>query len=164
MSLTERMRNWIIKRDNHQSQLRHYTEQGGFKPKNVELCEGCDGTGCGLQVHHIDPRRNGGGDVPDNLITVLQCEHNGRKKKGKLADPKKEFVIHPDMVEVFQEYRKGDKQAFNKMGKKRQEKLDQGETYWNTDHDAEMLQTAKERTDNVTVLGWIWPRHQKRKK
>lgn len=161
MSLTERMRSWIIKRDDNQSQLRHYTEKKGFKTKDVETCKDCDGEGCGLQVHHIDPRRNGGDDVPDNLITVLQCEHNGKKKKGKLADVRKEFVIHEDMVEVFEEYRKGDKQAFNKMGKKRQEKLERGEVYWNTDHDDEMLETAKERTDNVTALGWIWPKRKK---
>ena len=158
MSLTERMRTWIIKRDEGTSQLRHYSETKGFCKRDPKDCKDCNGQGCGLQVHHIDPRRNGGGDVPDNLLTLLQCEHNGKKTGKKMADPKKEFVVHPDMVEVFENYRKGDKRAFQKMSEERNKKMANGETYWNTDHDQEMLETATERTNNVISLGWIWPK------
>lgn len=161
MSLTERMRNWILKRDNNTSQMRHYTEASGFKPKNVKKCKGCNGEGCPLQVHHITTQRNGGMDNPNNLITIYECEHNGRKKDGTLADPDKEFMVHPDMPEVFKNYRSGDKKAFQKMQKKRNEQIESGEIYWNTDHDEEMLETAKERTNNVIALGWIWPKKKK---
>lgn len=160
MSLTEKQRQAIIIRDEETSQMRHYSEQKGFFKKKKEDCLNCDGQGCGLQVHHIDPRRNGGGDEPNNLITLFQCEHNGKKKKG-FADPKTEFVVHEDMIDVFKKYRNGDKKAFQKMSEERTAKLQSGIIYWNPDHDEEMLETAQERTKKATLLGWIFPPKKK---
>lgn len=162
MSLTERQRKAIIERDEGTSQMRHYSEQKGFHRMKAEDCVDCDGKGCGLQVHHIQPQRTEGADEPENLITVYQCEHNGKKAKGAFADPATEFVIHPDMIETFQNYRKGDKRAFIKLSEQRNQKLASGVIYWNADHDEEMAETAKERTDTAISKGWRFPKLFKR--
>ena len=142
--------------------MRHYSEENGFAPKQSQRCEGCDGKGCGLQVHHIDPRRNGGGDVPDNLITLYTCEHIGKKGNGDLVDPSEEFVVHPDMIGTIKSYRNGNKKAFQEMGVQRDIKLQHGEIYWNPDHDEEMKETAEERTKSASARGWKWPEKKKR--
>lgn len=154
---SERQRKAILERDNNTSQMRHYSEESGFAPTPVEKCKACNGKGCGLQVHHIDPRRNGGGDTPDNLITLFACEHIGKKANGELADTSEEFVVHPDTTDALRSYRKGNKKAFQEMSTKRDIKLQHGEIYWNPDHDEEMKETAVERTQSAVAKGWKWP-------
>lgn len=165
MAFTEAERKAILKRDNFTSQLRHYTEEGGFKPP-----KGCiyDGKPCTLlQVHHIDTQRNGGGDTPDNAITLYQCEHVGKCNQGRIhgekyVDPQKQFVVHEDMIRAFKEYAAGNTLAFQEMAERRNDLVAQGYLYHNTDHDAEMFQTAKERTLNALANGWIWPKRHKK--
>lgn len=70
------------------------------------------------------------------------------------------FVVHGDNVEALKAYRAGDKEAFKKMGAKRDELHDAGLPYWNTDHDDEMTQTADERTHNAVIGGWQFRRRK----
>lgn len=65
----------------------------------------------------------------------------------RYRDPKKEFVVHPDMIDAFKSYN-GDKDHFEKAFEKRRELTAKGEPYWNTDHDVEMKETAEERSKN----------------
>jgi len=74
--LTKGQRLAILRRDNYMSQMRHYSEEKGWY-KNY-ACP-YDGKKCDhLHVHHIVPKHIGGEDVPDNLITLYECEHTGR--------------------------------------------------------------------------------------
>lgn len=165
MAFTERERNAILERDNHTSQLRHYSESTGFAPHN-----GCiyDGNPCPyLQVHHIDTQRNGGGDTPDNAITLYECEHNGRCQGNRIhgeryVNPQTTFVVHPDMIRTFKEYSAGNLNAFQEMAERRNDLIMQGYLYHNTDHDAEMFETAEERTLNALANGWVWPSRRKK--
>ena len=165
MAFTEAERKAILKRDNFTSQLRHYSEQGGFKPH-----KGCiyDGKPCTLlQVHHIDTQRNGGGDTPDNAITLYECEHNGRCTQNRIhgehyVNLQTTFVVHPDMIRTFREYAKGNLNAFQEMAERRGDLIAQGILYHNTDHDDEMFQTAKERTETALANGWVWPGRRKK--
>lgn len=164
MAFTERERNAILERDDHTSQLRNYSERSGFKAH-----DGCifDGRPCkNLQVHHIDTQRNGGGDTPDNGITLYECQHNGRCPENRIhgeryLDPRIDFIVHPDMVKTFKDYANGDSKAFQKMFETRLEAVANGEYYHNPDHDAEMFETAKERTLNALANGWVWPKRRK---
>lgn len=151
-ALNKKQRQAILDRDNNTSQMRHYDERKGWvkgKP--------CATSECALQVHHIETQRNGGEDDPSNLITILECEHNGRCRTGEILDPEKTFIVHPDMPEVFQEYRKGNKNAFAQMFAKRNAKKEANEAYWNTEHDSEMAETASDNTKSAITKGWKWP-------
>lgn len=163
LALTKKQREAILVRDKNKSQLRHYSEQRGFYQSDPTKCKECDGLGCPLQVHHIETQRIGGEDEPENLITLYQCEHNGKMANGELVDPTKDFVVHPDMITTFQRYRAGDSQAFAKMFAERNAKIQQGKKYWNDTHDEEFKETAKTNTDNATIMGWIFPKKGSRK-
>lgn len=159
-ALTDSERKSILLRDENTSQMRHYTEKGGFQ----KGCKDCPLKGKGkpkLQVHHINPNGNGGANEPTNLITIYECEHNGRRCDGTLADSSKTFVVHPDMKQGFEEYRKGNKRAIQEVMERRKPLKQNKEVYWNTEHDAEMTETAFERTMNAISLGWIFKRKKK---
>lgn len=83
-ALTKKQREAILERDNHTSQMRHYSEEEGWHTGGY--CED-GGEGCShLAVHHIKPQREGGSDEPENLITLFECEHVGRCPSGKIRD------------------------------------------------------------------------------
>lgn len=157
--LTENQRRAIIERDNHTSQMRHYTEQCGFKPGCIDcpLPEQQK-----LHVHHVDPHGNGGTNDAVNLLTIFECEHVGKKCDGSLVDPTEKFVVHPDMVEGLKRYRKGDKYAIAKVMSAREPLKEHGDVYWNPDHDAEMKETAVERTLNALNNGWVYPKRRRK--
>jgi len=91
-------------------------------------------------------------------------ERDPKKTGNYLVNPRKAFVIHEDNIVALQEYRKGNKQAFKEMVEKRNALAEEGIPYWNTDHDAEMVEWAKERTDNAVIRGWKFPTVKRRKK
>lgn len=149
--------------------MRHYSEERGFHQEGYcgEESKNCPHLHC----HHIKPHRtnNGASENPRNLITLSSCEHNGicpsRKirgglKGGKYTDDRKHFTVHPDIRDATMNY-KGSGNVFQEVFKKREEKLKRGEKYWNTDHDVEMKQTARERS--ITGL-WKFPSVRRRKK
>jgi len=161
MALTHRQRKAILERDDYQSQMRHYSEEKGWHTSGDDK---------NLQVHHVTPQGwakrvlnwpDDKIDSPRNLITVSEREHVGRRYDGTLTGDK-DFVIHPDTRQAFREHRKGNKGAFKDMVEGRKAKVDQGDKYWNTDHDVEMKQTAIERTDNAAIRGWKWPLRRKK--
>ena len=78
--LTAKLRKAILERDNFTSQIRTYTEEDGWT--NRGYCED-DSTCAHLEVHHISPRGQGGGNVPENLITLFKCQHVGYCPSGR---------------------------------------------------------------------------------
>jgi len=95
----------------------------------------------------------------ENGITLFECEHNGRcpdekiipeihtnsGKPGKWVDDDKAFVVHPDMRDALMDYHP-DRNSFKDAFDARNKAVENGEVYWNTDHDDEMKSTAEERT------------------
>lgn len=82
LALTKRQREAILERDDNQGQMRHYNERDGWHTGGY--CD--DPSSCThLNVHHISTQRNGGNDDPKNLITIYECEHNGRCPEGKVV-------------------------------------------------------------------------------
>lgn len=81
--LTKGQRNAILRRDNHTPQERGYSEEKGWHkmhdpcPHDQEPCDSMD-------VHHIKPRRVGGKNEPDNLLTTASCFHTGRCRSGRV--------------------------------------------------------------------------------
>lgn len=79
-------------------------------------------------------------------------------KERKYVDPNEAFVVHPDVTDGFITYN-GDPDHFKKVFRGRNKKLQDGEEYWNSDHDVEMQQTAEERSKKP---GWMFPRRKKK--
>lgn len=175
MALTERQRREIIQRDGGTSIIQHYSEERGWFTEGYcgAMSEHCTD----LHVHHINPQRNGGGDVPENLATVFACEHIGVCKqrclpdnvslstpaRNKYVNPERAFVIHPDITDAFMGY-DGSKDYFKTVFKTRDELLAKGEVYWNTDHDRQLLDTARENTMDAGLIGSGWIFHPRNKK
>ena len=162
MTVTEKQRKLILERDEHTSQIRHYSEKGGWQRGGY--CRD-KGLGCtDLHVHHLKTRRTMRGrprDVVDestNLITTFACEHNGVCKQRKLPGGNKyvdddHFVIHPDMSYARRTY-DGTPRSYAVAMEIRDEMVAEGEPYWNTDHDVEMAETARERTQTASASDW----------
>lgn len=151
--LTESQRNSILDRDGNFPQMRHYSEDLGWHKQKPCYVPGV----CKLQVHHIETRRNGGMNAPENLITLAICDHIGKcTLDGTLLDPTTDFVVHPDMVATLVKYREGNKKAFAEMFGEREELVADGLLYHNSDHDSEMLETALQNTANAVAQGWRW--------
>ncbi len=153
--LTDKQRQAILQRDNHTSQMRHYSEEKGFTTGCQNNCP-VEEIKRKLHVHHVNPHGNGGSNDATNLLTIYECEHVGKKCDGSLVDTTKSFVIHPDMVEGLKKYRAGNKNAIMEVMIKRQPIKESGGIYWNTDHDQEMQETAIQRTQNAVSRGWIY--------
>lgn len=65
----------------------------------------------------------------------------------KFVDPKKKFVVHPDMGAALSQY-DGTDAALKNCFLNRDEAVNNGQAYWETDHDFEMSETAEERSAN----------------
>lgn len=71
------------------------------------------------------------------------------KEGKKYLNIRKSFCIHPDIQEAFKNYKgKNAPNPFKQVFKERDKIIadDPNDTYWNTDHDVEMLETARERS------------------
>lgn len=67
-----------------------------------------------------------------------------RERGNKFIDPDKAFIIHKDQWAWLRNY-KGKDTPIDALFREREEKLDEGEPFWNSDHDEEMKETARER-------------------
>lgn len=85
-ALTKRQREAILERDEHTSQMRHYSEEKGWHTGGYCIDGGENCTD--LHIHHIVPQREGGSDEPENLITLFACEHVGVCKQQKIRQDK----------------------------------------------------------------------------
>lgn len=159
---TDRQRQAILERDEYQGQMRHYNEdRGWFTGGYCDVPLSCQS----LHVHHIVPQRilSAQGytreeiNDPTNLITLYSCEHTGQCPHGKCVDPGSDYVVHPDVITAMHEYGALKGQAFENMAALRNQMIEEGIEYWNTDHDAEMSETAIERTINASSHGWHYP-------
>lgn len=72
----------------------------------------------------------------------------------KYANPETQFVIHPDNVVMYQRYAQVGPQAVQEMRESRDQLAREGKPYHNTDHDAEMTESARERTQVKAAAGW----------
>lgn len=158
MGIKESQRQAILERDGYQSQMRHYSEEQGwftFTPEGVKL-----------NIHHIIPTRYAQEVLgwqpeqindPRNLITLTQEEHIGRRShEPGCVDPTIDFVVHPDIIGAFEHYG-GDRQSFQSVFDQRDIMCQQGQIYWNTDHDVELTQTAELNTLMAAMQGWKYP-------
>jgi hypothetical protein len=80
--LSKKQRDSIVERDEGKSQMRHYSEEEGWHTGGY--CKDPENPCPHLHVHHIEPHGAGGSDDPTNLITVSECEHNGRCPSGRI--------------------------------------------------------------------------------
>ena len=78
----------------------------------------------------------------------------------RYSNPKKQFVVHPDMIKAYIEYN-GSDDSFQKVFDERDRLLGEGKQCHNSDHDAEMLETARERTARAAMSGHKYPRRKK---
>lgn len=75
-SLTQKQKEAIKNRDNNKSQMRHYSEEEGWHTGGY--CADPENPCDHLHVHHVKPHGAGGSDDADNLLSISECEHNGR--------------------------------------------------------------------------------------
>lgn len=108
-----------------------------------------------IHVHHVRPQRycvtlGVDPDFPENAISLCDEAHVGGKGK------------HPDTAKAKENYAKGDKKAFEKMGEERQEKLDERTIYWDdkTDRQLDMLALRatqkKDKKEGGRFKWWPW--------
>ena len=160
--ITRKFRLHILERDEHVSQLRHYSEERGWH-KGGYCRLGEEGKCPHLHIHHIYPQRQavyeGWSEKqihdPENLLTVASCVHVGKCPSGFIRDglrggryTNKHFVIHPDIRQASMDYR-GSRSTFKRVFKERDKKIRNGEIYWCDAHDVEMKETAIERSKFV---------------
>jgi len=132
---TPKLRQRIVDRDNGECQYPTYSEKRGWGKcgqKNHPEC------------HHIIPQRQSklSGDPEvnnsDNLITIGRGHH--------------QVTIHPDMEETRRDYGRQKRlgidkpDSYNHTFKKRDQKVKEGQKYWNTDFDAHFADVADERS------------------
>lgn len=154
--LNSKQRENILRRDEYSPQMRHYDEDRGFHKKDCNDCDhqARDGSRH-LQVHHIDPRSEGGSSTdPENLISLCPGDHIGRRCDGSIQDPSQEFVVHPDNVTALRKFRGGNKNSYNEMVQEREQKKKRNEEWMNHDHDAEMRETAEENSKRPWWKVW----------
>lgn len=135
VGFTKKQREWFIERDK-QCQMFFYLN-GKWKqcPNKTNL-----------QVHHIIPRGWSKKHMPVNFpvngsmngICLCKSCHVGING------------VHPDTYEASLEYRKGDKQAYDKMREKRRTLNNKGIPYWNTQHD--WLFNRRVKKNNLRML------------
>lgn len=92
----------------------------------------------GLEVHHRLPQlyayqllglTEEQVDSPTNGLPFCENHH----VKGDHAD-----VIHPDQQAALEDFRRGNKEAFQELQHQRQEAVKEGKPYWNTKWDSAM--------------------------
>lgn len=101
-----------------------------------------------LNVHHIENQAythgQGAdyGDYEENLITLCEGAHR---------------MIHPELPQVLEEYRRGDKDAFKKMAQRHHIEGQQGIVGWNDRWDHCMHARARKNTVEAERRGWEFP-------
>lgn len=146
MAYTKDMRQWFIERDEGECQFPVVLKKGAYK-------------NCGrtrnLQVHHgVMPQRYGKEhgftpeeiDVPENGITLCEDHHQG--------------VIHNDMLLAKLAYAKN-KQSYSDAFKDREERMKNGEKYWNSKYDYWFWRIIQARNK---VFDKAFPYNRKQKK
>lgn len=72
------------------------------------------------------------------------------------------FCVHPDTKKARKGY-KGNGTSFTEMFRERDRLLEEGQPFWNTDHDVEMTETARQRSMDYELQGNVWPTRNGRK-
>ena len=142
-------RNWILLRDGNRCQ-HHRFIKGRWVRCNIRK---------DLHVHHIFPQRGNKSwsphrdpHRPQNLITLCgNNHHNGTNG------------VHPDMARALEQYREGDKEAFDNKMKARQVLVENGEVYWNTTWDWLYSFIAKRATNSFSQRHGKYPEKRRRK-
>ena len=155
LAFTKKQRNSIVyERDDGQCQYPVYRERGKQNCGTGDLDKP-------LNLHHIEPQRVGKNrglprsqrDQPENALTLCDYHHNK--------------VTHPDMQDCLSDYGRQKKlgikkpDSFNHLFKKRDEKIKNGEKYWNDEMDEAFREIAQDRTDYKRTKGWVFPKKTK---
>lgn len=106
----------------------------------------------GVQVHHIVPQRwsyqrlNTDPDIPTNLVPLTSRFHIGEGYKGgyRLKGGEKPNVIHIDNLWAYRNYwkKKFGFNSYQAMFSRRNDLVNKGVKYWNTNYDDRMLAMA----------------------
>ncbi len=159
---TEEQRRAIEQRDNYTCQVPHF--RNPFRKGVLQQPE-LDGRP-GENVHHETPIMvallwkwaDEQINSPYNLINTCKYCHVGVDTvTHRLADPRRRFVIHEDQIEALRQHRRGDKQAFFKMGAQRLAMFRNGQIYWNNERDELMFEISPRNTERAQQMGWTFP-------
>lgn len=150
-SLTTKQREWTRDiRDSGRCQLNEmgidHDCNGDIRKKNGNFR---------LQVHHIQPERYCDrlgihADRADNVITICENGHVG------------EDGIHPDIFQARQNYRRGNKEAFEQAFANRETLLDNRHIYWDPKWDRLMSTRAIQLTQRAQANDQHFPEGRKR--
>ena len=149
MPLTEKQRQAIYERDNHECQFPACPLRANGNSAKVAC------TPKKLNAHHVLPQRYSelfgiNPDFAENAITVCEGVHI-RSDEG----------IHPDMAKALREYRTNP-DAVKKVFEQREHILEERQPYWNTDWDRPMSAIAIKRTQDAKKEGWEFPEKKSR--
>ena len=159
MAFTFRQRKAIHERD-QKFGIKNHGNKGSCQFPTPHECNGNDEK----NIHHVLPQRYAlrhgvDPDFPENGLDICTNAHiKGWKVNGKELDP-----IHPDTKRARLSFGRGDKDAFKKMEKERDEKIDEKVPYWNTTHDRAMQTLAVRNTQKAKRFGWMFPERGKKK-
>jgi len=132
--ITHRQREWLRNVWNNKCQ-----------GKNIGMKHKC---GNDIQFHHITPQgwsyeflgaTEEEVDNPYNLIPLCSDAHVGTRGTRD--------CIHPDQIEALKNYRDGDKEAFRKLQENRISMAREGNIYWNTKWDYNMIRLVRLKID-----------------
>ncbi len=144
MALTEKQRQAIYERDNHECQFPACPLRANGNSAKVAC------TPKKLNAHHVLPQRYSelfgiNPDFAENAITICEGVHI-RSEQG----------IHPDMARALREYRTNP-DAVKQVFEQREHILEERQPYWNTEWDRPMSAIAIKRTQEAKKEGWEFP-------
>ncbi len=67
------------------------------------------------------------------------------------------FVVHPDIIVATRNY-DGTPRSFRLCMELREETVKSKGVWWNAEHDEELKETARERTQAAAAKGWKFPK------
>lgn len=107
-----------------------------------------------LEVDHVIPQRYAEKiglpdvDIPENALTKCRNAHD---------------LKHRDRIAAREKWAESHNGSFESMFKERNEKLENGEVYWDTTYDRQDMVQALKRTQIAKKKGWIFPAKRKTK-
>lgn len=103
---------------------------------------------CGqdIQIHHIEPQAWSYEHLGKTVDEVDRVDNGiplcGDSHVGTRGTPD---CVHPDQLTTLQEFREGDKQAFNKLQDRRLRMAESGVIYWNDQWDENMKRRVRDQ-------------------
>ena len=89
-------------------------------------------------------------------LSKEQMKERHQARPEKYVNPEERFVVHPDILDAYLAYA-GSGASFAEIFEARRQLVEDGNAYWETDHDIEMTETARERSQQP---GWRFKRRR----